>query len=139
MSLQKLFEDGFLKKIPASKERAEKSLLVSQRYLAEAEKTFEAECFEMAIFAAYASAFHAARAILFSDGIGERSHFAIVDYLKEKHKALGVENINSFDFYRQLRHSVAYGLDTAVGEEDAKEAIKFSKGFLKTVKAYLKL
>jgi len=58
--------------------------------------------------------------------------------LKEKHKGLGAENIASFDLYRKLRHSVAYGLDTVVGKDDAKEAILFAEEFLNKVKAYLK-
>lgn len=139
MSIEKLFEDGFLKRIAPSMERAEKSIKVSERYLGEAKKNLGIQLHDMAIIASYSSVFHAARAILFKDGVGERSHFAIYEYLREKHKDLGAEQIASFDLYRKLRHSVSYGLDTVVGERDAEEAIKFAEGFLLRVKKYLGL
>jgi len=71
--------------------------------------------------------------------VSERSHFAIYEYLKEKHKPLGIEYINSFNLYRKLRHSVAYGLDSVVRKDDAKEAIDFAEEFLSRVRNYLKL
>lgn len=92
----------------------------------------------MAILAAYSSAFHAARAILFNDGYGERSHFAIYEYLKEKHPELG-EVVAAFDAYRRMRHAVAYGIETVVNEQEAKEAINFANKFLHEVKGLLKI
>lgn len=138
MSIEKLFKEGLLKKITPSNERANKSIETAEKYLSEAKKSFGAEAHKMSIIGAYSSSFHAARAILFRDGIRERSHFAIYEYLREKHKSLGLEHVNSFNLYRKLGHSVAYGLDTTVEEDDAKEAIDFAEGFLKKVKDYLK-
>ena len=77
--------------------------------------------------------------ILFTDGIGERSHFAIYEYLREKHKDFGEGLINAFDVYRKLRHSVAYGLDTKVHEKDAADIIEFAEEFVDKVERYLKL
>jgi len=139
MSIEELFREGLLKKIIPSDERAEKSLEVSEKYLAEAKRSMNVEAYDLTIIGSYSSSFHAARAILFRDGVSERSHFAIYEYLKQKHKSLGTEHINSFDLYRKLRHSTAYGLDSVIRREDAREALNFAEGFLKTVKAYLKL
>ena len=139
MNTEELLRSGFLKRISPSLERAKKSLEVSQKYLLEAKKGFGIGVYEMSIIGAYSSIFHAARAILFRDGIAERSHSAVYDYLKEKHPGLGINQINSFNLYRGLRHSVAYGLDTVVGEDDAKGILNFAEQFLSNVKKYLKL
>ncbi len=139
MSLDKLFKEGHLKKIPPSRERAEKSIKVAERYLSEGRQTLDIETYDLVIITSYSSVFHSARAILFTDGIGERSHFAIYEYLKVKHKDFGEDMLNAFDLYRKLRHSVAYGLDTQVGKEDAENIIVFADEFLGKVKRYLKI
>ncbi|MFH1200066.1 MAG: HEPN domain-containing protein [Candidatus Micrarchaeota archaeon] len=139
MKVDELFREGYLKRIPRSEERVKKSLVVAERYLSEAKKALDAGIEGMVVLAAYSCVFHAARAILFRDGVGERSHFAVYDYLKEKHGGLGTQQIDSFNLYRQLRHSVAYGLDTEVGADDGRQAIKFAESFLGKVKDYLKL
>jgi len=139
MSVESLFREGFLKNIPPSRERAEKSLKVAEKYLSEAKQTMKIGVFEMAIIAAYNSAFHSSRAILFADGIGERAHFAIYEYLKEKHGNFGQALLNAFDMYRKLRHSVAYGLDTKVGKKDAESIVEFAEELLEKVRNYLKI
>jgi len=137
MTVEDLLREGLLKRIPPSKERAMKSLAVAERYLVSAKKSFDARIDDMAIMAAYSSVFHAARAILFLDGMAERSHVAIYEYLKEKHKALGTDAIETFNMYRRLRHAVAYGLDTKVSAEDSQEAIGFAAEFIEKVKKHL--
>ena len=139
MTVEYLFADGQLKRIPQSKERAEKSIKRSKLYLSEAKQTIKIKVYDLAIIASYSSIFQAARAILFVDGVAERSHYAIYEYLKEKHKDLGEHFINAFDIYRKLRHSVAYGLDTNVGKTDADNIIEFTEEFLEKVKEYLKI
>ncbi len=126
-----------MKRTPASRERAEKSIRVAEKYLSEAKQTLEIKTYDLVIIASYTSVFHSARAILFTDGIAERSHFAIYEYLKAKHNDFGDELLNAFDLYRKLRHSVAYGLDTNVGDEDAEKIIEFAIGFLEKTKNYL--
>lgn len=138
MSVDDLLRQGYLKRIPPSEERARKSVAVAEKYLSQAKQALEAEMIEMAVLAAYSCVFHAARAILFRDGVGERSHFAVYEYLKEKHRGLGADKIDSFNLHRRFRHSVAYGLDTEVSEGDASESVKFAESFLKKVKEYLK-
>lgn len=137
MNIDKLFREGHLKKIPISLERAKKSIATSERYLSQAKQTLDIRVYDLAIIAAYSSVFHSARAILFADGVSERSHFAIYEYLKEKHSDFGEGMINAFDLYRRLRHSVAYGLDTVVQLEDAENIIDFAGEFLDKVKKYL--
>lgn len=139
MTVDYLFADGQLKKIPPSKERAEKSIERAKLYLSEAKQTIKIKVYDLAIIASYSSVFHAARAILFVDGVAERTHYAIYQYLKEKHSHLGEYFINAFDIYRKLRHSVAYGLDTSVNEKDAENIIEFAEEFLEKIKEYLNI
>lgn len=139
MSLDELFSKGFLKKVAPSADKARKSLDISAKYLSEAKAILSVGANYSAITNSYSSIFHAARAILFTDGVSERGHFAIYEYLKEKHKALGIAEISTFNLYRKLRHSVAYGPDTVVGKEDAEEAVRFALEFHSKVRKYLKL
>jgi uncharacterized protein (UPF0332 family) len=139
MTLEELFNKGLLKEIPPSRERAEKSIKKAEMYLSEAKQTLEIGVNDLVIIASYSSIFHSARSILFSDGIGERAHFAIYEYLIEKHDDIGKEILHAFDSFRKLRHSVAYGLDTKVEKKDAENIIEFAEEFLEKVKKYLKI
>ena len=139
MNVDKLFKEGHLKKIPPSAERAKKSIIVAERYLSEARQNLLMGIHDLDIIASYASIFHAARAILFVDGVAARSHTAIHDYLKEKHGDFGEDLINAFDLYRRMRHSVAYGLDTEAGKDDAEDIINFANEFAVKVRRYLKI
>jgi len=139
MSVDELIKKGILKRIPASRERAEKSIEKAEMYLSEAKQTLKIGVNDLVIIAAYSSIFHSARSILFYDGVGERAHFAIYEYLIEKHGDIGKEILNSFDSFRSLRHSVAYGLDTKVEKKDAENIIEFAQEFLEKVKTYLKI
>ncbi len=82
--------------------------------------------------------FHAARAIAFKDGVVERSHFALIKYLVEKHgKELNKGMLNKLDFYRKIRHSLNYGLDSKANEEQAEKAIEFAEKFLEEATEFL--
>lgn len=55
-------------------EKSKRSLEVAASKLEEAEKAFKHELFDATIVLSYTAIFHAARAILFRDGIIEKSH-----------------------------------------------------------------
>lgn len=139
MNLDELFESGWLRKGYPSKERMLNSLKQSEKYLDEARRNFDYRIDHSAILTAYSSMFHSARAILFKDGIVERSHAAMIEYLRIKHRKLGIELANALDKYRKLRHAVAYGLDTTIDEHDIASAINFANEFLIKVKKYLEV
>ncbi|MBU4491476.1 MAG: HEPN domain-containing protein [Euryarchaeota archaeon] len=63
--------------------------------------------YRVVAISSYSAMFHAARAILFKDGIKERSHECIPVYLKEKYPEL--ETLaNILDSYRRFRHDAIY-------------------------------
>lgn len=135
--LDGLFSSGDLKKVSPSREKAEKSVQNAERYLEKAKKVFDQRMDDVAVLLAYSAAFHAARAVLFSEGVSERSHYAVAAYLRERHAELGRDTTEAFDLYRRLRHAVAYGLDTKVGPKESLGAIQFAEDIIKRVKKLL--
>lgn len=137
MGLDRLFEEGHLKRGSPSPEKAQKSISTAENYLEKARKVFDQGMDDVAVLLAYSSAFHACRAVLFRDGVSERSHAAVAVYLREKHPEIGHDAVETFDLYRKLRHSIAYGFDAKVGPSDSKKAIEFAQSLLAKVKQVL--
>lgn len=84
----------------------------------------------------YTAMFHASRAILFRDGIKERSHECIPVYLREKY--LELETLaNILDSYRRFRHDAIYGLDFVMDEAESRTALDSAKEFLEKIKIFI--
>ena len=139
MKIERYFKEGLLRKGKTDKNEIDGSLELSERFLERAKGNMKMRYFDVAFTLAYNSMFHSARALLFSFGVKERSHFAMIEFLKEKFK--GNERIFQFltilDSYRMSRHAVQYRGEFC-SELDAKEAIKDAKEFLEIVKNYFK-
>ena len=130
---RELFEGNLLRNTPEARGRVDKSLRVAGRYILDARRSFEIESYIMTVIAAYSSMFHAARTVLFADGVSEKSHYAVYEYLKEAHPELGMQVIEGFNLYRKMRHAAMYELDAEVSRLEAGEAINFADAFLKQV------
>ena len=80
---------------------------------------------------------HAARALLFMDGVKERSHACVVVYLKERYgkDSRLVKYFNLLDSYRISRHEIVYR-GSYVSREEASSAIEDSKNFLSIIGKY---
>ena len=74
-SIDDCFERGLLRRVEPSRTKSEQSLLSARDWLSEAEKNLEAGAFRSAVSSAYLAVFHSARAILFRDGVREKSHY----------------------------------------------------------------
>jgi uncharacterized protein (UPF0332 family) len=85
--------------------------------------------------------FQAARALLFHDGIIQKSHACVVAYLKEHYSSeLGQDKINWLDTYRLERLESFYGLEKSnVDEHEAEDALEKSEKFLESVQQILNL
>ena len=82
-------------------EKAKKSLEMSIKKLEEAKKALEYNLLDSCMIMAYTAMFHAARALLYKDGIQEKSHLCLIIYLREKYsEKLPVHLINALDAYR---------------------------------------
>lgn len=135
-SYEECFEKGLLRRVPPSKEKAVRSFEKSTLWLKEASTTFESKAFNSAVSAAYLAMFHAARALLFAEGIREKSHFCVARFLEffVKNGDLEQRWVDLLDHCREMRHGEQYDLGFSAGREDGREALKASKVFLERIK-----
>ncbi|MGV8162115.1 MAG: HEPN domain-containing protein [Candidatus Nanoarchaeia archaeon] len=139
MNVAECFEQRLLRKIPIDKDKVLKSIISSNKFLKKADVLMKQKIYDFVIIATYSSMFHSARAILYRDGIQEKSHFAISIYLREKYfKELG-PLIFELDVGREQRHEGIYGFDYEFSEEDCIHAIKYAREFHKKVLEIIKL
>lgn len=128
MGMDECFERGMLRQGRPDALKAEFSIKVSKEKLEEAKKLSAAGFHNVALVIAYAAMFHAGRALLFNDGVMEKSHFCLIAYLREKYVPSGKllsGIVSMMDSFREERHDVMYGLNgLQVKESDAKEALE---------------
>lgn len=125
-----------MKKIAPNKASADRSMMLSRKKLDAAEIILAQGVFDFALIASYTAMFHAARAILYRDGVKERSHECIPIYIAGNYPELR-SYANLLDSYRIFRHDAIYGLDTVVTQADAEAALREAKGFLEKMKSLL--
>ncbi|MCZ7380230.1 MAG: HEPN domain-containing protein [Candidatus Methanoperedens sp.] len=130
------FRNGLLKRTSPDRENALRSLELSRSNIEDAIENLSIHRYRVVAISSYSSMFHAARAVLFRDGIKERSHECIPVYLKEKYPEL--ETLaNILDSYRRFRHDAIYGLDFAIDEKEAKAALNSAKEILEKIKFFI--
>lgn len=128
------FRFRLLRKIQPDKEKAKKSLEIARKRIVEAEKALKVKIYKFTIMESYASMFHASRALLYTDGIQEKSHFSVYIYLKEKYSdKIPIPIINLLNIHRTERHEAMYGLEYAPEKEDAETALKDANDFLREI------
>jgi uncharacterized protein (UPF0332 family) len=133
MKLDECFRRGLLKRIHPDHENAVRSLDLSTANLEDAAENLRIHRYRVVIVSSYTAMFHAARAILFRDGVKERSHECIPLYLKGNYPEL--ETIaNALDAYRRFRHAAVYGLDMDMDEDEAEAALEAARELLTEVK-----
>jgi uncharacterized protein (UPF0332 family) len=92
--------------------------------------------FKWATIQGYYTMFHAARALLYSKGFREKSHYALLVALRELFSnQLDAEHIRNFDEAMSLREEADYGL--TFSEEGAREVFEDAKAFLAKAKEIL--
>lgn len=136
MKMAECFQKGLLKRTSPDMENALRSLELSKSNIEDAVENMSIHRYRVVAISSYSSMFHAARAILFRDGIKERSHECIPVYLKEKYPELETLS-NILDSYRRFRHDAIYGLDFAIDEKEAKAALDSAKEFLEKIKIFI--
>jgi len=141
MNIRECFENRLLRKERPDPRKSERSMEVAEAKLEEAEKALGYGLLDAAVILAYTAMFHAARAVLFRDGIVERSHVCLIEYLKDRYVKTGLMSealINTLDSARIDRHETLYGLETRSSEREAEYSLQRAKEFLPMVKATLK-
>src|SRR3989337_2084830 len=136
MKMAECFQKGLLKRQTPDMENTLRSLELSLSNIEDATENMSIHRYRVVAISSYSSMFHSARAILFRDGIKERSHECIPVYLVEKYPEL--ETLaNILDSYRRFRHDAIYGLDFAKDEKEARASLETSKEFLEKIKLFI--
>ena len=138
--LEDLFKQGLLKKAAKSNELAAKSLQQADYFLGEAKDLVALKKERMAVIALYNAMFHCTRALLYRDGIKERSHYAVARYLEYeyvKKKIIDRKYMLVLDILRDYRHESLYSLVTIDMDTDLKEYIESCRLFRGIVAAII--
>lgn len=142
MSIEQCFEDGKLRRERPDLLKAMKSLSIGEAKLKESEELAKAGFKTASLIAAYASMFHAGRALLFKDGIVEKSHYCLITYLREKYAKTGKMDsgvLTVMDAFREERHDLMYSLEEIkVREDETRIAIENAKKMLENVRKLVK-
>ncbi len=134
MNLRECFEKRLLRKSKPDRRKALESLKVARKKLVQAESALNAALFEICVVYGYTAMFHAARALLFKDGVTEKSHVCTAVYLREKYsRKIPLGLINSLEIYRAERHEALYGLEFRVTKEECEALLEDAKEFIEVV------
>ena len=133
------FERGLLRRVEPSEIKSRQSLLQARDWLSEAEKGLEAEAYRSALSSAYLAVFHSARAILFRDGVREKSHYCIGLYLQKyaDEGALEDEWPMLFDRIRSVRHADQYSFQARPTEEEVRAGLDLAERFINRMERLL--
>lgn len=130
MNFEECIAKGLIRKDESAKGRVITSIESSRRFLNAAKKNLDIDEMEMAEIAAYNSAFHSARSILFAMGYVERSHVCLITALKAlSPNAELLSLLKTFDKLRLSRHNIQYG-GFLTGFEEASFSVEFAGDFL---------
>jgi uncharacterized protein (UPF0332 family) len=140
MNIKECIEERLLRIIPPDPGKRDSSIKTSEKKLKESRALLESHFFNQAILTAYTSMFHVARALLYRDGIQEKSHYAVYIYLKEKYgNKISKTLLNAFESYQKERHNILYGFENDSGEEEAKESVFYASDFIVSIKLLLNI
>lgn len=135
MNVDDCFQERTLRKIEPNEKKVEKSIEIAELKLDEAKKLFSAGFYDSSIIAVYTSMFHAARAVLYKDGVQEKSPNAVYIYLNERYSTdIRKSLLNSFNQFKDERHMLLYGFEGETQIEEVENAITDCEEFLESIK-----
>ena len=139
MNLDDCFEKNLLRKTEPSRPKADRSLEQARVWVDEARQTLDAGALRSGLMAVYMGYFHAARAVLFRDGLREKSHICIELYLEEyvQRGRLEEEWILLFHRIRSARHLDQYSFCAAPTEDEVEFAIGHAEAFIDRIERLL--
>jgi uncharacterized protein (UPF0332 family) len=123
-------------KIGVDRELVIKEVEAAVSDLEEAKDSLSRERLKWATIQGYYSMFHTARALVYSKGFREKSHYALLVALRELFKyELELELIQSFEDAMSLREEADYGL--VFSEEGATSVVNGAEKLLNKVREIL--
>ena len=122
-AFEKCLKDRKIIRFPRAKRLATKELAAAEEDLAEAKDRFNCDKYKYATINAYYAIFHAARALIYSKGIRERSHYCLAVALE----ALFVDaGLLGRRYVRILQDTMALREDADYGGMFSKEGASMS-------------
>ena len=135
---KRCIEKGKLRKFPKGKRFFQKELKTAEEDLEEAKGNYKNKKFKWATIQGYYCMFHSARALLYSRGFREKSHYALLIAIRELFGSeLGRSLIDKFEEGMDLRQEADYGLKFS--DVGAVEVVESAEAFLKKVCQILKV
>jgi uncharacterized protein (UPF0332 family) len=135
---KQLLGERRLTKIKPDRKLLLKEMKGAKSDLETARKSLQDGNFKWATIQGYYSIFHAARALLYSKGFREKSHYALFVAIRELFRdELDLSLIQGFEDAMNLRQTADYGL--TFSEEGAIDVIETAEKFLLTTKEVLKI
>ena len=134
---EECFEKKLLKKDNADIGLAKKSIKQAEFFLGEASDLINLEKKEISVMSLYNAYFHTSRALLFKDGIKERSHYCLARYIESeyvKKKRLSEKFLNTFENLMNLRKNIQYSTEKAMIDEDLDESCNICEEFISIVR-----
>jgi uncharacterized protein (UPF0332 family) len=139
--LKDCYEKGLLRKRRPDSLKSKRAIELAKSDLDRAARLLESEFFMESRLLSYTGMFQAARALLFKDGVFERSHACVVEYLRvnyTKKHILDINYVNWLDSLRVERHETLYGLELIdVSKEEAEDALSKGLKFVEKVNELL--
>lgn len=135
---RRFVEDRRLIRIKIDRKMILKEIEGAMSDLEEANNSLSRQKFKWATIQGYYSMFHAARALVYSKGFREKSHYALLVAIRELLESqLGTGLIRSFEEAMNLRQEADYGL--VFSEEGAKTIVHSAQKLLNRVKEILRI
>jgi len=135
---ERMIEERRLTRIKADRDLILKEMREAEADLIEAKDSLGRKKFKWAIIQGYYSMFHAARALVYSKGYREKSHYALLVALRNLLASkIGTKLTKDFEDAMSLREEADYGL--AFSETGAMETIEAAEAFFKKAKEVLKI
>lgn len=136
MSAKEFSGRDSLKRTDPSNEMGEKSIKQASEWLKRAKDSNILGYRDLAMVASFISMLHAARALLFKDGLKERENRDLIEYIKENYPELR-ELATSIDQYERLVLAIQRDPDLSIGRGDAKGAMSSADELKKMVEEIL--
>lgn len=136
--IRRLIEERKLTRFRASSDMIEKELEGAQYDLNGAKNSLEREDYKWATVQGYYSMFHAAKALLYTNGYREKSHRALVTALNELYVKTGKlesDHLENLKHAMDLREEADYSM--TFSETGARELARYAETFVTRVKKIL--
>lgn len=138
ISFEECLKAGLVRKTHPSTDQAREALAKAKESLDDAKMMHKSGRWNSVAVLSYLAMFNAARSLLFKDGYREKSHACVARYLEAKYTAdFPAPQIEMLDIYREKRHDVQYSTAFHATEDDARQMIEFSEGFILSVERIL--